>query len=255
VRTKDVDCLLSPRIEAIASGQAMVKKLLAMGWTHRTEGGFGRPQETSTPTENLSAVRLYPPGSDDWFVELLTVPESENDRGKKWVPFRLAEGYFGLCSFEFLSVAECDPYETEFGIRYARPEMMAIANLLTHPAIGPDVMSTDYNGRAIKRSNKDLGRVVALAGLSPVDDPAKWPQLWRDALIKCFPSRWRYLAASAGDGLRALLTSEPDLEEALLTCNLGLLAAHPLTLEEIRATGRRLLQDAIEPLASLAKGP
>ena len=252
VRTKDVDCLLSPREEAVTSGQALANQLLAAGWTHRTEGGFGKPQQAPTPSENLSAIRLYPPDSGTWFIELLTPPESESDRGRKWIPVRLAQGYFGLSSFEFLSLAGYKPYETEFGLRCARPEMMALANLLSHPVIGPETMSTMFDDRALKRSNKDLGRVLALARLSGDAEIQQWPGLWEEALRDRFPTRWRDLAISAGKGLRDLLASGEDLEEALTTCDTGLLAGRSVTLEQLRATGHRLLQDAIEPLAASA---
>jgi hypothetical protein len=43
---------------------------------------------------------------------------------------------------------------------------MALANLLEHPVIGPQTMSTKIGGRTLKRSNKDLGRVLAIARLS-----------------------------------------------------------------------------------------
>jgi hypothetical protein len=253
VRTKDIDCILSPRGEAVVTGGTLARQLLGAGWTHRTEGGFGRPQESPVPTDTLSAVRLYPPGSKAWFLELLTLPESEIETGKNWVPIRLNDGYFGLSSFEFLSVAAFEPIDTEFGIRYARPEMMALANLLSHRAIGPETMSTMIEDRAIKRSNKDLGRVLALARLSSDTEIERWPHKWVEALKVCFPTRWRDLAISAGEGLRQLLSSEEDLEEARITCNVGLLAREPVTPDQLRATGERLLQDALEPLAELAK--
>jgi len=253
VRTKDIDCILSPRGEAVATGGILATQLLAAGWTHRTEGGFGRPQESPVPACTLSAVRLYPPGSTAWFLELLTLPESECETGKNWLPIRLSDGYFGLSSFEFLSVAAFRPLDTELGIRYARPEMMALANLLSHRVISPDTMSTMIQDRAIKRSNKDLGRVLALARLSNDTEIERWPQQWGEALKACFPTRWRDLAMSAGEGLKQLLSSERDLEEALITCNVGLLAREPATLDQFRATGERFLQDALAPLAKLAK--
>lgn len=254
VRTKDIDCLLSPHDKAIISGQAMADELLSCGWEYRSEGGFGQPQETPEPTETLSAIRLYPPKSKDWFLKLLTVPESENDKGKKWIPVKTKDGYFGLCSFEFLSITAYKPVRTSFGIYYARPEMMALANLLSHPKISPGVMSSPYEGRKIKRSNKDLGRALALARLTPDEKiEEEWPASFLDALQTCFPTRWDGLSISAGTGLRELIENEEDLEEALHTCNASLLARTPLSLDELRATGERFQADVIEELALLVK--
>lgn len=44
--------------------------------------------------------------------------------------------------------------------------MMALANLLEHPTIGASTMSSPIGGKTLKRANKDLGRVLAIATLS-----------------------------------------------------------------------------------------
>ena len=70
------------------------------------------------------------------------------------------EGHFGLPTFRFISITAFDALPAgDLGIRYARPEIMALANLLEHPEIKPDRMSGLFAGLAIKRSNKDFGRV------------------------------------------------------------------------------------------------
>ncbi len=95
-------------------------------------------------------------------------------------------GHFGLPSFGFLSLANFNPLPTDAGIAIARPEMMALANLLEHPVIGSDTMSGGFAGRTdIKRSNKDLGRVLAIARLATTRDEdalLTWPKLWEQAL-------------------------------------------------------------------------
>jgi hypothetical protein len=78
VRTKDVDCLLSPRIKAIPAGEAVANRLFADHWELRTEGEWSNSGDASTPDDKLPVVRLHPPGSTEWFIELLTVPESGN---------------------------------------------------------------------------------------------------------------------------------------------------------------------------------
>lgn len=176
VRTKDVDCVLSPFHAAVGAGQTIARQLLDEGWQQRMAGEHQQPGNASTPVEHLPAVRLYPPGVDPdseqaWFLELLTVPESTADEGRKWTRLPLDEGHFGLPTFRFISITAFDALPVgDLGIRYARPEMMALANLLEHPEIKPDRMSGLFADRAIKRSNKDLGRVLAIATLADLDD-------------------------------------------------------------------------------------
>jgi hypothetical protein len=257
VRTKDVDCLLAPRIQAIPAGQAVADRLFAEKWQLRSEGDWGKPGNASTPLGKLPVVRLHPPGSTEWFIELLTVPESESDLERQDIRLVTSQGHFSLCSFGFLSLAEFQPISTPFGIAIARPETMALANLLHHPAIGPQTMSGLIAGRSIKRSNKDLGRVLALARLAEAreeDSLQKWPAVWAEALQSRFPKSWRELVPKVGAGLRQLLRpeNEADLEEAHHTCANGLLVSQSPTLKLLEVTGQRLIQDAIEPLEQMA---
>jgi hypothetical protein len=120
-----------------------------------------------------------------------------------------------------------------------------------HPRISPELIDgTDW-----KRSNKDLGRVLALAWLATVRDEdalLAWPARWRAALKRRFPGDWRDLAVVAGDGLQALLDRPADLAQATVICNLSLLAGRDLDARNLRATGRRILQDAVAPLKAAA---
>jgi hypothetical protein len=258
VRTKDADCLLSPRVAAIEAGVTITDRLLDAGWQFKGTPNHAQPGTANTPEAELPAVRLSPPGASDWFIELLTVPANPSDRGQRWARLATHHGHFGLCSFGFLCLTDLDPILTELGLHIARPEMMALANLLEHPVIKTETMSGGFAGRMdIKRSNKDLGRVLAIGRLAigrDEDALLGWSGLWRTALQKRFPDEWRELSRRVGQGLRALLASELDLEQALYTCANGLLASRPPTLEQLRIVGNRLLADAVVPLETEA-GP
>ena len=72
----------------------------------------------------------------------------------------MEEGHFGLPTFRFIFITAFNTLAAgDLGICNARPEMMALPNLLEHPEIKPDRMSDLFADRAIRRSNKDFGRV------------------------------------------------------------------------------------------------
>lgn len=248
VRTKDVDTVLVPRHSAPQSGRDVADKLLKEKWRPKRDGEFGAPGNKETPEDRLPALRLYPPNSDDWFLELLTEPDGEAESSRHFMRFVLSNGeHYGLPSFRFTSVATFGALPVDGGIRVAKPEMMALANLLEHPTIRPDLIK-DTN---TKRSNKDLGRSLALAWLSQ-DKLDSWAEEWLRALRELFPTRWRELAMRTGDGITALLAHEADLDQAVSTCNTGLLASRQVTVEQLRATAKRLDEIVITEMRAAA---
>lgn len=257
LRTKDVDCMLAPHAKAVAAARDVTEQLLAAKWTRRTaDPQWAKAGTADQAAEDLPLVRLNPPANSAWFIELMGVPSEANNG----VPVKAYErlttsiGDFALCSFGFLGLAEWKPNDTPFGIRTASPEMMALANLLHHPEIRPETMSGDSFGRTpLKRSNKDLGRVLALAYLTSPNELETWPGRWIDALTTKYPSRARELALTAGSGLRQLLLSEDDLDQATLTCSLGLLSSMDVSRDMLAGTGQRVLAEVIESLEDAAR--
>ena len=60
------------------------------------------------------------------------------------------------------------------------------------------------------------------------------------------------LALSAGDGIRAILASLADLQQAADIANRGLLASAPVAESKLRATAERILAFVIADLETLA---
>lgn len=260
IRTKDVDCLFSPHSKAIAAATEVTDQLIKADWRLRDDPAWGQPGKEGDPEEKLPMVRLRPPGetASPWFLELLSAPPAFElgAPGKKLRRVETSIGHFAICSFDFLALAEWQPLKTTHGVRIARPEMMALANLLHHPEIADTLIAgTDY-----KRSNKDLGRVLALAFLTVQRDRRDgteeldaWPGRMWSALQDKFGDQAPRLATQAGAGLRALLANPADLDQALRITNLGLLASLDVSMEAFRATGARFMAEVIEELEELAQ--
>jgi hypothetical protein len=260
IRTKDVDCMFSPHAKAVASAARVTERLLAEAWQPRREGAWATPGQEHTPDDQLPMIRLEPPeaaGPAGWFLELLGAPNEQAVQAKTYHRVQTSIGHFAICSFNYLALAEWQPVKTRHGLRIARPEMMALANLLHHPAIAPDLIA----GTTTKRSNKDLGRVLALAWLtaeqdrrSGTDELGSWSERMASALKARFPDRAKPLALGAGAGIRALMASDGDRDEALAVCNRGLLSSMEVSRDAFSATGRRFIQQVIEPLEDAAVG-
>lgn len=245
VNTKDADVVVYPAGD-VRSAKAMAVRLLGLGW-RRTSKCF--PMARRSPADRLRALRLFPPESSDYFVELLGLPAAGQSKSVVWVPVRLPDGWYGVGCFRFMRLASCGRLKSAEGLEYASPSMMALANLLSHPTLGASRMSGAVGGRKILRSAKDLGRVLSLAWLSGRETTRGWAEDWVPALRRCFPKRWRILAQDAGAGLRELLGDAGALEEARVTADVGLLRGRAVSAQNLRSVGLQLLKDAVDPLA------
>ena len=251
IRTKDIDVMLSPHARAVVSATAVTEGLLGAGWIPQATPDYDLPATADTPIKRLPVVRLCQPGNENWFLELLGAPNAiaTSDPSSKAAPSRLqtSGGHFLLPSFSYLGLAQFQPTVSEYGLLIAVPEMMALANLLHHPAIDPTPMSKLFAGASIKRSNKDLGRVVAMAFLADQQDEdalERWVQRWSEALHGMEPEHAERLLDVVPSGLHALLANASDIQQALHTVNNGLLTASKLTPDQFVIAIRRLLRAA-----------
>ena len=70
VKTKDADLVVHPSGD-VASSAELATRLLDLGWKQHSDW----PPASSKDQPNLPAIRLLPPESKGYFVELLNLPE------------------------------------------------------------------------------------------------------------------------------------------------------------------------------------
>jgi hypothetical protein len=243
INTKDADVVVQPA-GAITECQAIARRLLAEGW-RRERRCIARKTPTPDPgipaDKWLNAVRLHPKQSDAYFLELIGLPEVGQTKPLYWAPCELDDGWYGLPCFRYMGLLAEGPESSIFGLSYASPAMMALANLLSHPTLEPhQTMGDLHYGRVIMRSAKDLGRVLALAWLTPLDELREWAPRWRQALRRRFPADQGALAQTVGLGLRRLVADADALEQARHSVDSGLLRGHGLGADQLRATAEQL---------------
>lgn len=255
VYTKDVDTMIAPHAAAIVTGEEVANHLMGGKWTLRPDPLWGQPATENVPANKRPLVRLHPPGSAQWFIELMAAPDQTKAPRleRDFYPISTQHGYFSLVSFGYLALVQYDARESEFGIRVATPAMMAMANMLHHPTVHPALISGDDYGRPIKRSNKDLGRVVTLAILCGPGETETWAGRWWAALQAIYPQQAVELATRAGSGLQQMLASAEDLNQALYTANKGLLAGRGVTDSTFKRFAELVLEETLEPLKTMAK--
>lgn len=246
INTKDADVIVQPA-GAIAECRTIATRLLDEGW-RRQRGCV--PSSTRAGVDSDQVIRLHPPGTDAYFVELLAFPEDDQQEPRQWIPVELGDGWYALPAFQHLKVVAFAQRTSAEGLRYAAPEMMALANLLAHPAIGDRRVTEPIGGRRPLRSAKDLGRVLALERLAERDEVETWPEAWERALrSKYSPLEVIRLGGRAGDGIRALLTDREALDDARFTLDYGLLRGFDVSLDQVRALAEQLIADALQPLS------
>lgn len=229
VATKDIDLLLQPAVDAVATAERLGQNLLDESWQPQYKQG--RPPGTPETSDNeLPALRLAPPGmSTGWFVELMAMPTPGQTERRRWIRFRTASGDFGLPSFRYMPVAVHAADESPFGLRIAKPANMALAHLLEHA--DPDRTPVASLPNQPARFIKDIGRAVSLwwlANQGSVLAAQQWGGEWRTSLAAHHSSETAETLAAARKGLVALADY---VREAHATARLGVLAPHGTSLD------------------------
>jgi len=245
VNTKDADLVLHTAGDSELCKE-LARHLRREGWTHRfpTEKP---PAPNADSPENLPFIRFHPPQNPDFFIEFLGLPEKDQSQEKAITPIQLGDGWFAVPRFRFMRLTSYDLQASTPGFAYAAPWMMALSNLLSHPVLKPEVMSSKIAGREIWRCSKDLGRVLALAWLSERRDLERWAPAWIAGTKDSFPKTWREVIPRAMQAMTALLESAPCMEQAHHTAANGLLAGKNITEENLRAVGEQLVADVLRP--------
>jgi len=253
LRTKDIDGMLAPNATAVIAAKEITTTLINEGWVPRVNTDkYEHPADGKTPQEKLPVVRLKPPGQgkNEWFLELLGTPPAlaPDAEGKTRYSERVEtpHSHFEIPSFAYLGVTQFKPVMHASGLQLASVATMALSNLLHHPQIGEKRMSDPIEGRQIKRANKDLGRVIAMAHLSDLLEEAAvehWPHIWLQAMQELkAPEGTSAKLKNINTGMHALRDNFEDQREALHSVNFGLLSSRPMDMRQFNIAIRRYLQ-------------
>jgi len=241
VNTQDADLLIHPAGD-VESARRTAERLLDAGWTRVAGKCYAMPGPE--PVDALRLIRLNPPRAGaSFFAEFVNVPATEQARDVEMVPVKLRDGFYGLKSYRFMGLAAHFRRQSEEGLGYAAPEMMALSNLLSHRAVGTTRIESGVFAGTL-RSAKDLGRVLALAHLAE-GEAEQWPGRWEYAMRACFPGSWREHARRTGSGLRELLSDDDAMDEAVTTTEYGLLNQMGVDVAQLRAVGARFEVDVV----------
>ncbi len=245
VATRDIDLLLRPAVDAVATAETLGQNLLEAGWTPKFPQGR-EPGNADTPADELPALRLSPPGNEaGWFVELLAEPPEDQTTRKHWRRFKTAAGVFGLPSFRYMRVAVHGAEETGFGLRVARPARMALAHLLEHT--DPDRTPISSLSSRPPRFTKDVGRAISLWWLAREQSATAndvWQQEWTETLEALYRGNATEMKAAARKGLISVADYLRDAHEIAIK---GVLAPHGTTLDAWRRSYSSLLEELPAP--------
>ncbi len=255
IRTKDADFV----VQSVAGPAVLVRavrRLKKAGWTYFPTADFPAPGRKSDLLHELPFIRLAPAVSaPEYFVEFLGSPRIGEPDAKRLERIQVGGEHYAVPVFRFMGLTSWGLRESPDGWRHSDPSMMALANLLSHSAVGSQVMETPIGGRKRLRSAKDLGRVLAIARLVPREQHEKWIDPWLAALRAWFPADWRSLGGRIGDGLRDLLSHEQGLEDAHFTATFTFLAGMGFTKANLSAVAEQLLADVLDPFAEQCRKP
>lgn len=210
---------------------------------------------SATRLDDLPVVRLHPPGSTDWFIELLT---SARPNSAPRDPERVStsHGDLQLCGFPNLDLAAHQAPEVH-GLRVALPAMLALVNLIGHVEESGRTMSMKIAGREMLRSSKDLGRVLALAHLAEAGDRdgtagiSTWPQLWHGGLSTRYPASLAEIPVWYALRLAGSVISTASVRNAWPTWLAGV-GEDRLRLGLPTVAGRRCADGGLQSLRALA---
>jgi len=245
IRTKDADVVVQPA-GAVKECREIALRLRASGWRPKTDLCW--PCDAPEPLEALRVIRLVPPTTTLYFVELLSLPLWDQREPKVMAPCQLNDGWYCVPCFRFMAVLANDRRDSDVGIQYASPAMMALANLLSHSEVGTSTIAET----TILRGAKDLGRVLALSILEPEAELEQWARIWWGALTTHFPREAPALADRVGSGISSLLGDPRALSQAVELTETGLLFGKGIGREQLEIAGARLLHGAVADLAKLA---
>lgn len=247
VATKDIDLLLRPAVDAVATAEAIGTELLAAGWQPQFPNGIA-PGGRDTPSDKLPALRLKPPAATEyWFVELLAEPPQGQVQRKHWQRLTTPTGEFGLPSFRYMPIAIHDALTTPFGLRIAHPAAMALAHLLEHSE--PDATPISGLEGTPPRFVKDVGRAIALWWLAQVQS-TEAADVWQDRWDAALDSRDMDVTHSRAEAAKALEAVAPYVLEARALALKSVLAAHGTTLQAYERAHAQLGRLLRNPSAS-----
>lgn len=185
IRTKDVDLMLLPYLpeqkESIADFSQM---LLTSGWRHRPNLNYARSNIGATPPDLLPSLRLMPGTDTEWYLEFMCSPSEDQKEWRKWHRIVLPDGHFVVPSYRFTDLAAWKPMRNVVGVKFARPEVLALIVALSHSRSAS--LPGDESQRLLYalRRIRDFSLLLAVTASADLDTLSEWPQHWALCLLE-----------------------------------------------------------------------